>query len=73
MRVITKTGSVDRGHWFRKAIWLTLAILLFIPYLICLAGQYGAEWIGHFGERMYVFAHPCLFHKSPPRKQANDG
>lgn len=73
MRVITREGSKDKGHWARKAIWLTLAVLLFIPYLLCLAGRFAAEWIEHFGERMYVFSHPCLFVRRMPRKQANHG
>jgi len=63
------TSYKDKGHYTRKAAWLTLGVLLFIPHAIFLGASKADEWIIHFGERMYRFSHPCLF---APRRRRDD-
>jgi hypothetical protein len=69
-----RTGTFkDRGHYGRKAAWLTVGVLLFIPHAICLGASHVDDWIMALGASMWKQAHPCLFNKSlPPRKDGKD-
>ena len=60
----------DKGHYARKAVWLTGAVLLFVPYVICdLAGRLG-EWIYDLSNELHKFGHPCFYRPNPeiPKK-----
>jgi hypothetical protein len=58
----------DRGHYGRKAVWLSLGVLLFVPHAVCLGASKLDDVIIHVGERLYKWSHPCLFHRNPPRR-----
>lgn len=53
----------DKGHYARKAAWLALAVLLFIPHILCFAAAKADEWIYRTGEQLFKWSHPCLFAK----------
>lgn len=62
-----RQGSKDKGHFGRKAAWLALGALLFIPHMLFYAAAKVDEKIYRIGERMYVWAHPCMYRKGPGR------
>lgn len=52
---------IDKGHYARKTVWLTLACLLFVPHFILVGASILDEQLLLLGERMVVWAHPCLY------------
>ena len=62
----------DHGHWGRKAVWLSLAVLLFVPHVVCT----GASWLdGRImaaGSKLHRWSHPCLYARHMPRKDRKD-
>jgi hypothetical protein len=59
----------DKGHHARKAAWLTVGCLLFIPHALFTTAAKADELIALAGERLRKWSHPCLYHENPPRKE----
>lgn len=58
----------DKGHYARKAVWLTIAVLLLVPHIIATAATHLDEWIMTTGSKLHRWSHPCLYAPKPPRR-----
>lgn len=53
----------DKGHIARKTVWLSFAVLLFIPHVILLSAGWLDEQLLGLGSHLIAWSHPCLYAK----------
>lgn len=63
-----RVGNKDKGHYARKAAWLAVGCLLFVPHALFLGAAKADEWIMNTGSRLHRWSHPCLYARHMPRK-----
>ena len=51
----------DKGHYARKAVWLAVGCLLFIPHAVFMAAARADDWIVVISGRLRRWSHPCLY------------
>lgn len=58
----------DKGHYARKAVWLAIAVLLFVPHVLFTGAAWVDKWIMNTGAKLHRWSHPCLYVRHVPRR-----